>query len=131
MTTPRPVDALTVIYARNLDRMTLFYERTLGIERLEQDVSFVVLGNAAFEIALVKMAGELVSEGEAPEFRVRAETPLKGSYLVASLEQARIAAEASGGSLKPIASAWRWRGQLHLDGHDPEGNVVQFRVSAA
>jgi hypothetical protein len=131
LTKSGPVDAMTVIYARDLDRMALFYKRTLGIERLEQNEGLVVLGNASFEIAPVKMAGGLPSDGETSGFGLRADTPLKGSYLVASLEQARMAADASCGSLKPIESAWRWRGQLHLDGHDSEDSVVQSRVSAA
>jgi predicted enzyme related to lactoylglutathione lyase len=126
-----PVSALTVIYANDLDRVAAFYERTLGVSRLEHEDGFIVVGNSSFEIAVVRMSGGSGSSEISSSFHVRAETPLKGSYLVESLEQAKAAAEASGGSLKPIESAWSWRGQLHLDGHDPEGNVMQIRMSAA
>jgi hypothetical protein len=42
-------------------------------------------------------------------------------------EGLRAAATATGGGLDPLESAWSWRGMLHLNGFDPEGNVVQFR----
>ena len=126
-----PVSALTVIYANDLDRVAAFYERTLGVSRLEQEEGFIVVGNSSFEIAVVRMSGMPGSSEPPSSFHVRAETPLKGSYLVKNLAQAKAAAEASGGSLKPVDSAWSWRGQLHLDGHDPEGNVMQIRTSAA
>ncbi len=32
-----------------------------------------------------------------------------------------------GGGLAAPDAAWSWRGQLHLDGWDPEGNVFQLR----
>ena len=97
-----PVSALTVIYANDLDRVAAFYERTLGISRLEQEDGFIVVGNPSFEIAVVRMSGR---SDKPSSLHVRAETPLKGSYLVKSLAQAKLAAEASGGSLKPVESA--------------------------
>lgn len=30
-----------------------------------------------------------------------------------------------------VATAWSWRGQIHLDGHDPEGNPMQYRAVEA
>lgn len=126
-----PVSSLTVIYASDLDRVATFYERTLEVSRLEQEDGFIVVGSSSFEIAVVRMSGRPGSSETPSSLHVRAETPLKGSYLVSSLARAIAAAEASGGSLKPVESAWSWRGQLHLDGHDPEGNVMQIRMSAA
>jgi hypothetical protein len=42
------------------------------------------------------------------------------------------AAKATGGHLKPLKQAWRFRGFVVLDGWDPEGNIVQFKqVEAA
>lgn len=131
MNPSHPVPALTVVYAKDIRRVATFYERTLDIGLVEETEAFVIVGNAAFEIAVVRIAGA-GAQGSGPEpVRVREETPVKGSFLVQSLEQARVGAEASGGSLKPLSAAWQWRGQLHLDGHDPEGNVVQVRASAA
>ncbi|MCU0494530.1 MAG: hypothetical protein MUD01_23330, partial [Chloroflexaceae bacterium] len=74
------------------------------------------------EAAQVEIASPLV---------VREETPMKCSFLVGDFAALRAAALATGGGLKPAEAAWRWRGALHLDGWDPEGNVVQFRVAEA
>ena len=60
---------------------------------------------------------------------VRESTPVKLSFLVPRLDAVRAAATATGGGLDPLDSAWSWRGMLHLDGFDPEGNVVQFRCT--
>ena len=61
---------------------------------------------------------------------VREDTPQKFSFLVASLAEAAQTAAAVGGSFPPPDAAWSWRGMRHLDGHDPEGNVVQLRELA-
>jgi hypothetical protein len=55
------------------------------------------------------------------------ETPLKPTFVVASLADVRRAAQATGGYLKPDDGAWRFRGRVVLDGWDPEGNIVQFK----
>jgi hypothetical protein len=52
---------------------------------------------------------------------------LKPTFFVRSLEAVRIAAESTGGVLKPSEAAWQYNGAVILDGCDPEGNVVQFR----
>ena len=59
----------------------------------------------------------------------REATPIKCSFLVDDLARVRTEAEATGGGLLPDEQAWEWQGQRHLDGFDPEGNVVQFRVA--
>ncbi|EKU25675.1 VOC family protein [Xanthomonas graminis] len=130
MSTSHPVHALTVIYASNIERVAEFYRKTLSLELVEQDDAFVVVGNRHYEIAVVRMAGDRTQTLAPAPLHVRTETPIKCTVLVESLEQARSAAESCGGAFKPLASAWRWREQLHLDGHDPEGNVVQVRVIA-
>jgi hypothetical protein len=71
------------------------------------------------------IAAEIVIE--TPPVR-REETPIKCSFLVGDLARVRAEAEETGGGLLPDEQAWDWRGQRHLDGFDPEGNVVQFRV---
>ena len=57
----------------------------------------------------------------------REDTPFKPAFVVKNLDEVRVAAAATGGSLGPSSEAWRYNGYLVLDGCDPEGNVVQFR----
>jgi catechol-2,3-dioxygenase len=123
-----PIHALTVIYASDIRRVADFYRRALSLQPVDQDEAFVVVGNAHYEIAVVHTACAATPAAEPVPLHIRTRTPLKCSFLVESLEHARAAAEACGGAFKPLASAWRWRDQLHLDGHDPEGNVVQIRA---
>ncbi|MGI8509778.1 MAG: VOC family protein [Gemmatimonadaceae bacterium] len=128
----QPAPSLLVIYAQDIARVAEFYERTLSRPVMEQDARFIVVGDSAMEVAIVRMPEALVAAnplGSPP--RVREETPLKPSFLVDDLDGVVAAAAATGGGTKPITAAWQWRGQLHLDGHDPEGNPVQFRTRAA
>lgn len=128
---PVAVAALTVVYARDIGRVAAFYARTLSMSVLEEEPGYVVLGrDDGLEIAVVRMSGspEHRAADGAPA-RPREETPIKPSFLVDDFERVREQAIEAGGGIKPVAAAWSWRGQLHLDGNDPEGNIVQFRRS--
>ena len=128
MSITSPVRASLVVYAKDINRVATFYERTLSLIAIEREPKFIVLGNNDFEVAVVQIPEELAEEitiSIPPQ--TRAETPLKFSFLVDDLAHAHAEATAAGGGTKPVDSAWHWRGQFHLDGHDPEGNVVQFR----
>ena len=123
------VPVLTVVYAKSLPKVSAFYEQTLRLERAEVEATHILLSNGEIEVAVIQalesIAGALVV-AVPPEPRVA--TPLKVSFAVEEFARVREAAEATGGSLKPEQAAWSWRGYRHLDGNDPEGNIVQFRV---
>jgi len=126
----QPAAALTVIYANDITRVAEFYQRTLSLALRDEEDGFIVVGNEAYEVAVVRMAGDSAAAASNAA-QLRTQAAVKASFLVESLDQTIAAAEACGGATKPVTSAWRWRNQLHLDGNDPEGNVVQFRVGAA
>ena len=69
-------------------------------------------------------AGIEISEPPA----VREAAVFKPAFVVADLEAVRQVAEQTGGGLKPSEAAWSTRGATVLDGWDPEGNVVQFKM---
>ena len=117
---------LLVIYSLNLEPLARFYERVLGLAVLERDEAFTVLGNDSVELALVRPSDVGRPPISSPP-DLRADTPLKPSFVVDDLARAREAAIRAGGGAKPLSSAWLWRGQRHLDGYDPDGNIVQFR----
>lgn len=117
-----------VVYAIDLARVAAFYETVLGWPRVENTQSFVLLDGGACELSVVQVPPEVAAGivlADPPA--VREETPVKLSFAVADFEAARHAADAGGGHLKPAEAAWAWRGCLHLDGVDPEGNVFQLR----
>ena len=124
--------ALTVIYAQDIARVAEFYARTLSRPIVDRDAGFVLVGDATLEVAIVQMPATLIAASplETPP-RLRDDTPVKPSFLVSDIEDDDAAAVASGGGTKPLGAAWSWRGQLHLDGYDPEGNPVQLRARTA
>ena len=119
-----------VIYAKNLAAVAAFYERTLQLDKVEAESGHILLARGSIEVVVVQVPEEIAASfGVSSPPALRTETPLKMSFLVEDLERAREAARATGGALRAESSAWSWRGCRHLDGNDPEGNVVQFRVA--
>jgi predicted enzyme related to lactoylglutathione lyase len=127
-----PVPALTVVYAKDIGKVAAFYQRTLCLALIEADPGFVLVGDAHLEIAVVRMSETRARETQVSRPpQVREDTALKFSFLVDDFARVHREAVAAGGGTKRVAAAWSWRGQLHLDGYDPEGNVVQFRMPQA
>jgi predicted enzyme related to lactoylglutathione lyase len=129
---PEAASIHLVVYAKQAEAVARFYERILDLARVESASNFVLLAGIGYELSVVAMPEELalhvtLQSPPAP----REETPLKISFLVPDIEALRHAVFSAGGSLKPSQAIWSWRGQLHLDGIDPEGNVFQLRQPAA
>jgi catechol 2,3-dioxygenase-like lactoylglutathione lyase family enzyme len=121
-----------VIFAKDKARMLAFYQRTLGLQLIEEDASYALLHNTQLQLVLQIIPAHIAAQIEiASPPLAREDTPMKLSFSVPSLAAAREAATACGGSIKPSAAEWRWRGQLIVDGLDPEGNVLQFRQAEA
>jgi hypothetical protein len=117
-----------VLYAKNKRRVSAFYQRALGLAAVEDSPSHVLLQGRGVDIVVHAIPRRYASQiriARPPE--IRESTPMKPAFLVRDLAAVREAAEATGGGLKPMTSAWRYRGTMVLDGYDPEGNVVQFR----
>ena len=127
-----PVPAMMVVYAKDIAKVAAFYQRTLGLSVIEAEPKFVVVGDAHLEIAVVRMPGARARDTQilVPP-QVREGTALKFSFLVDDFERVHREAVAAGGGTKRVTAAWSWRGQIHLDGYDPEGNIVQFRMPEA
>ncbi len=117
-----------VVFAKNNKRVSAFYQQTLGLSVEESDTSHDLLRGQGYEVVVHSIprkyaAGISISNPPEP----RQETPFKPTFVVPSLAAVRIAAEVTGGHLKPEAGAWHFRGHVVLDGWDPEGNIVQFK----
>lgn len=117
-----------VLFAKNKKKVSAFYRQTLGLQAVEEEPSHDLLQGPGIEIVIHTIPRRIaadISITRPPQ--VRAETPLKPTFVVADLAAVRAAAEMTGGWLKPEAQAWQIRGATVLDGHDPEGNVLQFK----
>ena len=120
--------AAAVLYAKNLDQVSAFYEQVTGMISTESTASFKVLESATFELTVVTIPpaiAESISITTPPDRRE--DTPIKLVFLVASIAIARATAARCGGELNAAEREWHFRGFTVCDGHDPEGNVFQVR----
>jgi len=119
------------VYAKDARRLAAFYAAALGLARVEEGASFVLLAAAGIELAVVQAPpaiAEAIVLTDPPA--VREDTPVKLSFQVEDVEGVRPVVARLGGGLAAPDAAWSWRGQLHLDGWDPEGNVFQLRQAS-
>jgi hypothetical protein len=123
-----PTHQGVVIFAKNKARVSAFYRSTLDLVAFEEASSHDVLRGHGLEVVVHAIPRKIAAEIKITRPpTVRDETPIKPTFVVASLEAVRAAAQVTGGYLKPLEGAWHFRGATVLDGHDPEGNVVQFK----
>jgi len=119
-----------VIYAKHLATLSQFYQATTGLVLVmaQRADDHVVLASPAFELVLVAMPEAIAATvhiANPPERRE--DTPIKLVFAVDSLGRVRDLAARLGGELNPPEREWDFGGQRVCDGHDPEGNVLQFR----
>jgi len=116
-----------VFYAGDVDRLARFYAAVLGLAVVDRADGYAVLNGGGGDVSIVAVPPAVAATlrlQEPPE--IREETPVKPSFRVPSLAAAAAAALEHGGGTKPLDTAWDFRGLRHLDGFDPEGNVVQL-----
>ena len=117
-----------VVFAKNKKRVSAFYADTLELKVEESAPAHDLLRGNGYEVVVHGIPRKYATDIKIERPPIpRAETPFKPTFVVRSLEKVRVAAEASGGYLKPIEAAWHFRGCIVLDGWDPEGNIVQFK----
>ena len=117
-----------VLFAKNKKRVSKFYQQTLGLKPVESTASHDLLRGDSYEIvvhAIPRKIATTITIARPPVPRTLG--TIKPTFVVRSLEKVRTAAELTGGFLKPASAAWHFRGCTVLDGHDPEGNQVQFK----
>lgn len=117
-----------VIFAKSKDKVSAFYQQTLGLTAQESESTHDLLVGEGQEVvvhAISKRYAESIEIASPPE--PREESALKPTFVVDDLAKVRRAVKRTGGFLKPLKQAWRFRGMIVLDGWDPEGNIVQFK----
>ncbi len=127
-TSTAPVQQGLVVFAKNKARVSAFYQRTLQLAVKESERSHDLLQGAGVEVvvhAIPAGIAKTITINQAPQ--PREDTPFKPTFYVPDLNAVRAAVQATGGWLKAADRAWHFRGATVLDGHDPEGNIVQFK----
>jgi predicted enzyme related to lactoylglutathione lyase len=121
------VAVAAVIYAKDLDRVSAFYESVAGLAVTARQATYVVLSGDGFRLFVVAVPHWLSRDiviGDPPARRE--DTPIKLVLPVASLAAAREVAPAYGGVVDPPDREGVFDGTRVCDGHDPEGNVLQL-----
>ena len=117
-----------VLFAKDLPRLAAFYQALLPASVVHADADVVVLDGPALHLvlhAIPKRIAKTIVIADPPERREG--VPVKLIFAVASIDEARRKAAPLGGVVDPPKKAWEARGFRACDGHDPEGNVIQFR----
>ena len=123
-----PIHQGVVIFSKNKVKVSAFYRATLDLVACEEATSHDVLRGHGLEVVVHAIPRKIATQIKLTKPpAVREDIPIKPTFVVASLEAVRAAATDTGGYLKPLEGAWHFRGATVLDGHDPEGNVVQFK----
>ena len=126
---PGPARAGILIYAKNLDRMSGFYERLLGMRRLVADLQHQVLESEDIQLVMHAIPQHIadtitLSNPPAP----REDQAFKPFFTVESLAAAEgLAAQLGGQVFGPV---WSGPGFSVRNAMDPEGNIVQLRERA-
>lgn len=121
-----------VLYAKDLGRMRAFYQQALGLAVTEVAPTHVVLQVGSGRLwlhAIPEAYASAIQIGDPPA--PREEAAAKLSFGVASLSAVRALTAQHGGGVAPPERAWELDGAWHVDGWDPEGNVIQFRALSA
>ena len=125
-----PARAGLFIYAKDLPRLSGFYESLLGLSRVHSAADLVVLRSPDIQLTLHAIPAAIaatISISSPPE--KREDAALKFFFTVPSITEAAAKAPALGGEVLP--EQWRGSGFRVCNAVDPEGNIFQVRESAA
>ena len=121
-----------VLYAKSVERVSSFYAGSCGLRITHSEDDHVVLESPAFQLVILAIPQSIAASIAiaTPPAR-REDTPMKLVFYVESIDTVRRVAASLGGELNPSEREWYFQGSKVCDGHDPEGNVVQFRENAS
>lgn len=120
-----------VIFAKDVAAVARFYAATVPMSILAEEDSAVRLENETVQLVIHAIPKAIARQIEitVPP-KVREQSAIKPVFAVDSLERVRGLVSALGGGMNPASSAFVWAGFRACDGHDPEGNQIQFREAA-
>ncbi len=119
-----------VVFAKRVDRLTAFYRDVAALVVTHEEPGLVVLEGNGVQLVLHAIPPHIADTFEIADPPVaREDTAIKLFFHVADFAAARAAATAHGGRFNPPDQEWGARGFRACDGVDPEGNVVQIRMT--
>lgn len=129
---PDPQKAGAVLFAKDIERVAKFYAEVVPMRIALSQRDLIVLESAQSQLVVHPIPETIARSIEItdPPAR-RTDVAVKLIFPVSSLAATRAKAPAFGGALNPPGKEFAARGFRACDGHDPEGNVVQFREVAS
>jgi predicted enzyme related to lactoylglutathione lyase len=121
-----PAAAGLFIYAKDLERLSAFYQALLGLSEIHVRDDVAVLDVPGLQLvihAIPKHIADTFEISTPPERRE--EAALKFFFTVSALDAAAVLAAAHGGAV--LDDHWEGRGFRACNAVDPEGNVFQLR----
>ena len=123
---PGPARSGVLFYALDLERMSTFYQRVLGMRLLAADTQHHVIASDDAQLIIHAIPPHIAATVRVTEPpRVREEQAIKPFFSVRSLEASALAATALGGAV--FGPMYSGPGFAVRNAHDPEGNVFQLR----
>lgn len=127
---PNPSRAGVLIYAKNLQAMSTFYQRLLGMRVLLSDDEHVVLESLDCQLILHAIPAQIADHIViAVPPQLREEQAIKPYFTVQGLTDAEAKAGELGGRL--FGPVWNGPGFQMRNACDVEGNVIQLRAFGA
>lgn len=121
-----------VIFAKHVVRLVRFYEALVPMTIVGTDHGAVILESDTLQLVIHPIPRAIAAQIDIAAPPVpRSDSAVKLVFAVDSLARVREQAAGFDGSLKDAAAEFVARGFRACDGHDPEGNIVQFRVAEA
>ncbi len=127
---PNPARTGVLIYAKNLDLMSTFYQRLLGMTARLADSEYHILESADCQLiihAIPPQIADSITISVPPQ--LREEQAIKPYFTVQNLNGAEALAAELGGRL--FGSMWDGPGFTMRNACDVEGNIIQLRAFAS
>jgi predicted enzyme related to lactoylglutathione lyase len=121
------VKSAAVLYVNDLRRMRSFYRACFQMDVVDDAHDYSVLESEPFTLSLVTVPERIASTivVSVPPSR-REHVPIKLAFVVDSIEPLRPLFAELGGVVDPALTQWEFRGGIHCNAVDPEGNVIQL-----
>jgi predicted enzyme related to lactoylglutathione lyase len=127
---PGPARAGALIYAKDLERLSHFYQTLLSMQLLSADAEHHVIESADIQLIIHAIPPHIAATFEIATPPVpREEQAIKLFFTVPSLSSAAALAASLGGSL--FGQEYAGPGFKLRNGYDPEGNIFQVRENAS
>lgn len=123
---PGPARAGALIYAKDLPRVSRFYQQLLGMRLLLADAHHHVIESADVQLVIHAIPPHIAATFTiASPPAVREDAAIKLFFTVASLVEAEAVLHAHGGRL--LEGRWQGPGFTAANACDCEGNILQLR----